>query len=66
MTEAQAARVMALYDVMKRCGATADTMMSASLLDRLLTAATAGVSNVTDEEWTVVLQLFRVAEEAQA
>lgn len=62
MTEAQAVRAKRLYDVMERCGATADTAMTASLLDRRLAAATAGVDNATDEEWTVVVQLFRVAE----
>lgn len=58
------ARVAALVKTAQRVEATADLIVSASLLDRRLMAAIAGLDHeqITDEDWTQVVQVLRAAE----
>lgn len=56
-------RALALYDAVSRCGGNADWVMQMTLLDRRLTASIAGVNDANDQDWTLVLQLFRAKEE---
>lgn len=63
-SSAIALRVPALLDVVRRNGATAETVATMSLLDRRLAAQLAGITNATDGEWTQVAQALRAAEAA--
>lgn len=59
------AEVVALAQALKRVDCTADQVLTLSLLDRLLAASIAGVTNATDAHWALARKLLQ-AEEGRA
>lgn len=56
------AQVAALAEVLRGVDASADDALAMSLLDRRLAASVAGLDDVADSTWTLVVQALRVAD----